>query len=190
MKNPQVADLLDELGELVEANGEDRFKVIAYHRAATSVRNLEPDIEGIWREGKLEEIKFVGSGIAKKIDEFLRTGKLRLLDDLRAKVPPGVPTLTKVQGIGPRTAFRLSHELGITSVESLQKALDEGKLADEFGPTVLEAFRVGIRRMQSFEKRMLLPEAEGTFQKLESYFSSLGIRVGMAGSLRRGKSTV
>ncbi|HME18742.1 MAG TPA: DNA polymerase/3'-5' exonuclease PolX [Nitrososphaerales archaeon] len=190
MKNLQVAELLDELGELVEANGEDRFKVIAYRRAATSIRNMEEDVEQMWKEGKLEEIKFVGSGIAKKIDEYLRTGKLRLLEDLRSKVPPGVPLLTKVQGIGPRTAYRLSHELGITSVQELQKALDDGRLDREFGPSVLESFRVGIGKMQSFEKRMLLPEAEGSFQKLEAYFSSLGIQVGMAGSLRRGRSTV
>ena len=190
MKNLQVADLLDELGELVEANGEDRFKVIAYHRAATSVRNTEEDIVQMWKEGRLEQIKFVGSGIAKKIAEYLETGKLRLLEDLRSKVPPGVPALMKVQGIGPRTAFKLSHELGIASVAELQKALDEGRLAEKFGPTVLESFRVGIAKMQSFEKRMLLPEAEGNFQKLEAYFTSLGIRIGMAGSLRRGKSTV
>jgi DNA polymerase (family 10) len=190
VKNLQVADLLDELGELVEANGEDRFKVIAYHRAATSIRNMEADVAQLWREGRLEEIRFVGSGIAKKIAEYLETGKLRLLEDMRAKVPAGVPALMKVQGIGPRTAFKLSHELGITSVGELQNALGDGRLAGEFGPTVLESFRVGIAKMQSFEKRMLLPEAEGNFQKLQAYFTSLGIQVGMAGSLRRGKSTV
>jgi DNA polymerase (family 10) len=190
MKNPEVADLLDRLGELVEANGEDRFKVIAYHRAATSIRTMEEDVEQVWKEGKLEEIKFVGSGIAKKIDEYLRTGKLHLLEEMQSKVPPGVPALMKVQGIGPRTAYRLAHGLGITSVEELEKALDSGRLDGEFGPTVRESFRVGIRKMRSFEKRMLLPEAEGTFQKLESYFADLGIAVGMAGSLRRGRSTV
>jgi DNA polymerase (family 10) len=190
MRNLEVAELLDRVGDLVEANGEDRFKVIAYHRAATSIRNLEEDVEELWKEEKLEEIKFVGSGIAKKVDEYLRTGKLRLLDDLQAKVPKGVPTLTKVQGIGPRTAFKLSHDFGIASVEELQRALDEGRLDSEFGPTVRESFRVGIKKMQSFERRMLLPEAEGAFQKLESYFGALGISVGMAGSLRRGRSTV
>ena len=190
MKNLKVADLLDELGELVEANGEDRFKVIAYHRAATSIRNMEEDVENLWREERLEDIKFVGSGIAKKIAEYLATGKLGLLEDMRAKVPPGVPALMKVQGIGPRTAFKLSHELGITSIGELQEALQGGRLDGQFGPTVLESFRVGIAKMQSFEKRMLLPEAEGNFQTLQAYFGSLGIPVGMAGSLRRGKSTV
>ncbi len=190
MKNDEVADLLDRVGELVEANGEDRFKVIAYHRAATSIRNLDEDVASLWREGKLEEIKFVGAGIAKKIDEFLKTGRLLLLDELTAKVPSGVPALTKVQGIGPRTAYRLSHDLGINSVEELEKALKSGRLDREFGPSVREAFSVGIRKMKSFERRMLIPEAEGAFQKLKAYFEGLGIEVGMAGSLRRGKSTV
>jgi DNA polymerase (family X) len=190
LKNNEVAELLDRLGELVEANGEDRFKVIAYRRAATSIRNLDEDVEKVWREGKLEEIKYVGEGIARKIDEYLSTGKLGLLERLNLRTPAGVPLLMKVQGVGPRTAYHLSHELGITSVEELKKALDGGRLDSEFGPTVREGFRVGILKLQSFEKRMLLPEAEGTFQTLAAYFGALGIRVGMAGSLRRGKSTV
>ena len=88
----------------------------------------------------------------------------------------------KVQGIGPRTAYRLAHELGVSSVEELKKALEAGKLDDEFGPTVRKSFLVGIEKLQSFEKRMLLPEAEGVFQKLAAYFGALGIEVGMAGA--------
>ncbi|MGD1054741.1 MAG: DNA polymerase/3'-5' exonuclease PolX [Nitrososphaerales archaeon] len=190
MRNLEVADLLDRLGEMVEANGEDKFKVIAYHRAANSIRNMEEEIEELWKEKKLEEIQYVGAGIAKKVDEYLRTGKLLLLDDLRAKTPPGVPLLMKVQGIGPRTAYRLAHGLGVDSVEALKKALETGKLDDEFGPTVRKSFLVGIEQLQSFEKRMLLPEAEGVFQKLSAYLGALGIEVRMAGSLRRGKDTV
>jgi DNA polymerase (family 10) len=190
LKNADVAELLDRLGELVEANGEDRFKVIAYHRAATSIRNMDEDVEQLWRDGKLEEIRYVGEGIAKKIDEYLRTGRLQLLERMKEKTPQGVPLLMKVQGVGPRTAFHLSHDLGITSVEELKKALEQGKLDLEFGPKVRESFRLGIERLQSFEKRMLLPEAEGVFQKMSSYFGALGIDIDMAGSLRRGKSTV
>lgn len=190
MKNAEVAALLDKLGELAEANGEDRFKVVAYHRAATSVRNMDEDVERLWREKKLEDIRYVGEGIARKIDEYFMTGKLQLLERLRERTPEGVPLLMKVQGIGPRTAYRLSHDLGITGVGELKRALQEGRLDSEFGPTVRESFRIGIERLQSFEKRLLLPEAEGVFQKLASYFGALGVEVVMAGSLRRGKSTV
>jgi DNA polymerase (family 10) len=190
LKNGEVAEVLDRLAELVEANGEDRFKVIAYRRAATVIRNMNEDVERFWKEKRLQDIKYVGEGIAKKIDEYLRTGKLQLLERMKEKTPPGVPLLMKVQGVGPRTAYRLSHDLGITSVDELKKALEGGRLDDEFGPTIRQAFLVGIQKLQSFEKRMLLPEAEGVFQKLASYFEALGISVGMAGSLRRGKSTV
>jgi len=190
MRNNEVAELLDRLGELVEANGEDRFKVIAYHRAANSIRNMDEGVEKFWRDGRLDDIQYVGEGIAKKIDEYLRTGKLQLLEKMREKTPAGVPLLMKVQGVGPRTAYHLSHDLGITSVEELKEALGSGRLDSEFGPTVRESFRVGIERLQSFEKRMLLPEAEAEFQRLSSYFGALGIQVCMAGSLRRGKSTV
>ena len=190
MKNGEVAQLLDDLGELVEANGEDRFKVVAYHRAATSVRNLDEDIEVVWREKRLEEIRYVGVGIARKIEEYLRTGHLALAEKLRESMPAGVPPLMRVQGIGPRTAYRLSHDLGITSVEQLRAALDAGRLEEEFGPTVREGFRLGIEKLESFGRRLLLPEAEAEFQKLDSYFRALGIDVGMAGSLRRGRGTV
>lgn len=190
MRNLEVAELLDRMGDLVEANGEDRFKVIAYHRAATSIRNMEADVEQLWKDKRLEEIQYVGSGIAKKIDEYLETGELGIMQELQRKTPAGVPMLMKVQGVGPRTAYKLSHELGIDSVEELEKALKSGRLDTKFGPTVRKSFLIGIQKLQSFEKRMLLPEAEGVFQKMASYFDGLGMRVAMAGSLRRGKSTV
>ena len=175
---------------MAEGAGEDRFKVIAYHRAANSIRNLEEDVEDLWKQKKLEEIRFVGQGIAKKIDEYFRKGKIRTLEDLTARVPQGVPLLMRVQGIGPRTAYRLANDFGVSSVEGLKIALESGVLDKEFGPTVRQSFLVGIKRLQSYEKKMLLPEAEGVFQQLSAYFGSLGIEVAMAGSLRRGKSTI
>jgi DNA polymerase (family 10) len=190
LKNREIADLLDRLGDLVESNGEDRFKVIAYHRAATNIRNISDDVETLWREKRLQDVKYVGEGIAKKIDEYLSTGKVRLLEELLRKTPPGVPLLMKVQGVGPRTAYKLSHTMGITSVEELRKALLSGRLDGEFGPTVKQSLLVGIEKLESFEKRMLLPEAERVFQTMAAYFGALGIDVGMAGSLRRGRSTI
>src|SRR2546425_1043394 len=190
MKNLEAADLLDRLAVLVEANGEDRFKVIAYRRAANVIRNMEEDIEDVWNRGDLQEIKYVGEGIAKKIDEFLKTGELRLLEELETKVPPGVPGLMKVQGVGPRTAFTLSHDYGITSVEELKKALETGKLDNEFGPSVKAAIMSGIAKLQSYEKKMLLPEAEGVYQELAWYFEAQKTSVSLAGSLRRGKTVI
>jgi DNA polymerase (family X) len=190
LRNFEVADLLDRLGNLVEANGEDRFKVIAYHRAATSIRNLGEDVEEVARAGRLEEIQYVGSGIARKIDEYLRECRLRLLDDLAAKTPPGVPLLMKVQGVGPRTAYKLARGFGIASVSELRAAIESGRLDEEFGEGTRKSLLEAIQKMQSYEKRLLLPEAEGRFGGLSAYFEAIGIGVSMAGSLRRGKSTI
>src|SRR3989454_11455475 len=96
----------------------------------------------------------------------------------------------KVQGVGPRTAFTLSHDYGITSVEELKKALETGKLDNEFGPSVKASIMSGIAKLQTYEKKMLLPEAEGGYQQLALYFEAQKTSVSMAGSLRRGKSVI
>jgi DNA polymerase (family 10) len=151
---------------------------------------MDDDVEKLWKTGGLEEIQYVGSGIARKIDEYLRTGHLKLIEDLQAKTPPGVPELMSVTGIGPRTAFKLSHQYGVTSVQELKKALESGSLDLEFGPKVRKSLLDGIDRLQSYRRRMLLPEAEGIFERLTFYFAALNVSVSMAGSLRRGKETI
>jgi DNA polymerase (family 10) len=191
LRNGEVADLLERIALLLEASGEEeRFKVVAYRRAANSVRNLERDIEEVWKSGELTEVQYVGEGIAKKIDEYLKTGKLGYLEELERKVPKGAPELMKVQGIGPKTAYKLASRFGIRSVAELSAALKEGRLDDVFGESVRASLLKAIERLESYEKRMLLPEAEAHFEAVSRYFESKGVGVGMAGSLRRGKSTV
>jgi DNA polymerase (family 10) len=191
LRNAEVADLLERIALMLEASGEEeRFKVVAYRRAANSVRNLERDIEEVWKKGELTELQYVGEGIAKKIDEYMKTGKLRYLEELERKVPKGAPELMKVQGIGPKTAFKLASRFGIRSVSELSVALKEGRLDDVFGESVRASLLKAIERLESYEKRMLLPEAEAHFEAVSRYFESRGVSVGMAGSLRRGKSTV
>ncbi len=191
MRNSEVADLLERIALLLEASGEEeRFKVVAYRRAATSIRNLEEDIEEVWKKGKLAEIKYVGEGIAKKIDQYLRDGRSEYLEELEKKVPKGAIELMQVPGIGPKTAYKLAIGYGIKSVEELKQAIESGKLDDFFGESVRRSILASIEKLQSYEKRMLLPEAEQIAEAVSSFFSSHGIRIFVAGSLRRGKSTI
>ncbi|MDA4118387.1 MAG: DNA polymerase/3'-5' exonuclease PolX [Thaumarchaeota archaeon] len=190
MKNYEVAELLDRLSQLSEAAGEDRFKVIAYRRASTSVRNLEEDVEEVWKRGGLQDVKFIGEGIAKKIDEYLRTGKLRMLEDLEKRVPVGSMDLMKVPGVGPKTAFKLSTEYGIKSLQSLKEASASGKLADAVGPVIAKRIAEDIQKMKAGPSRMLLSAAFYLAVQLVGYFEEKGIDVQPAGSLRRGSSTV
>ena len=143
-RNHEVAELLERLSLLSEASGDDRFKAIAYRRAATSVKNLSEDIDEVRKRGDLTQIQYIGEGIAKKIDEYLRTGKLEFLEKLEEKVPEGRSKLMQVSGIGPRTAYKLSKEYGVRSVAQL-KAESWGGQA-EGGPRggdVEEDSRVG-----------------------------------------------
>lgn len=190
MKNYEVAALLERLSQLSEAAGEDRFKVIAYRRASTSVRNLEEDIEEIWKRGGLEDVKYIGSGIAKKIDEYLRTGGLKMMDALEKKVPVGTMDLMEVPGVGPKTAFKLSSQYGIKSVGALREAASSGKLAEAVGPVIAKRIAEDVRKMKQGTSRMLLVEAFYLGAQLVAYFDEKGIDVQPAGSLRRGSQTV
>ena len=98
MRNHDVAELLERLSLLSEASGEDRFKAIAYRRAATSIKNLGEDVDEVRKRGELTQIQYIGEGIAKKIDEYLRTGKLEFMERLEKDVPEGTLELMQVSG--------------------------------------------------------------------------------------------
>jgi len=190
IRNREVADLLERLSLLSEASGDDRFKVIAYRRAATSVRNLAEDIDEVRRRGGLTEIQYVGEGIAKKIDEYLATGKLDYLERLEKRVPEGTIELMQVPGIGPRTAHKLSKDHGVKSIAQLKAELEAGKLTGALGEVMSKRILESIEKMKTGQPRMLLVEALFLSQDLVSYFTTRGLRVDVAGSLRRGRSTV
>ena len=190
MKNHQVAELLERMARASEAAGDDTFKVIAYHRASTSVRNLEEDIEDVWKRGELREIKYVGEGIAKKIDEYLRTGQLAALDKVEKRVPTGAIQLMTVPGIGPKTAYKLAKNYHIKSIDDLRVGLASGSLAKVLGPVMTKKLAEEVEKMSQGRSRMLLVEAYVLGAQLVGYFEGMGIDVHPAGSLRRGCSTV
>jgi DNA polymerase (family 10) len=190
LRNVEIAELLDRVSLLLEANGEDRFKVIAFRRASTSVRNLDEDIEDLWKEDKLQDIQFIGEGIAKKIDEYLRTSRLRYLEELEKNVPKGAIELMKIPGVGPRTAFKLASNFRIRNTEQLKLELSSGKLTEALGQVMSKKILHEIEKFQLSQRRMLLVEAMPLAEDLVDYFADDGIGVDVAGSLRRGKSTV
>jgi DNA polymerase (family 10) len=190
LRNHEVAELLDKLAQLSEAAGDDRFKVIAYRRASTSVRNLEEDVEDVWKREELEEIKYVGEGIAKKIDEYLRTGRLELLERMQKRVPTGVTELMRVPGIGPKTALKLAQNYHVKSVDDLRVGLASGSLMDALGQVMAKKIADEIDKMKQGSSRMLLVEAFHLATLLVAYFEEKGMEVNPAGSLRRGCTTV
>jgi histidinol phosphatase-like PHP family hydrolase len=143
--NEEVAALLREYAELLGLTGGDPFRVRNYEKAAKSVGGYPDDIGAI-PDAALTKIPGVGSSIAAKIAEYRRTGTIKVVDDLRAKVPPGALLLAKVPGVGPKRALQIAGELGVTSVDELDEAVKGGRLRGVagFGPKSEERILRGI----------------------------------------------
>src|SRR5438034_2008208 len=135
MDKDRVAEILVEIGTLLELKGENPFKTRAYSNAARALENLGEPLEKIVAEDRLGEIKGVGERIAKKIKELVETGKLAYYDELKASVPAGLVAMLEISGLGPKKIQALSQKLGVDSVEKLEAACQAGKIAqlDGFG---------------------------------------------------------
>src|SRR5689334_3441157 len=126
MDKDQVAEILVDIGTLLELKGENPFKTRAYANAARAIEGVNEPLSRIVAEDRLGEIKGVGEGIAKKIKELVETGKLAYYDELKASVPPGLVAMLGIPGLGPKKIQALRQKLGIDSVEKLEAACQAG----------------------------------------------------------------
>jgi DNA polymerase (family X) len=194
MKNTEVARVLQDIADLLELKQESPFKIRAYQKAARSIEHLPVELEQLRSEGKLRELPGVGEALEKKITELLTTGRLKYYEDLLAEYPEGTMTLLQVPGIGPKTALKLSTELGIASIAELETAIVGGKVAGLFrmGDKTAENILRHIQSLRTKEKRIpigiALPLAEETIAALQQC-CNLG-NLTPAGSLRRFKDTI
>jgi DNA polymerase (family X) len=191
--NQVVEDLLQEYADLLSITGGQAFKVRVYEKAARAVGGHPHDVATL-SLAELREIPNVGASIAEKIDEFLRTGHLQAVDTLRAKVPPGVRALTTVPGLGPKKAMILYSERGISSVDDLAQALDDGRLEGlrGFGAKSEENIRHGIALARSGGGRSLIDAAMQVAEEIITVLSAVPgcDACTYAGSLRRMRETI
>jgi DNA polymerase (family 10) len=121
-----TADALRELARLLEATGQPMFRVRAYERAARVVEQLpEDDLFARIEEGRLQELPFIGPSLASKIEQLWRTGSLAELDQLRQQVPSGFREMSRIEGLGPKRILQLHRELGIDTLDDLQRAIEQ-----------------------------------------------------------------
>ncbi len=121
------------MADLLELKGESRFKIMAYRRAAQVIEHLPQEMATMLVQGDdFQKIPGIGNAIAKKSSELIRTGHLLALEDLKAQFPEGITKLLEIPGIGPKTVHKLWAELQITSIEELEKAITDGKVASVF----------------------------------------------------------
>lgn len=191
--NDEVAELLQEYSDLISISGGDQTKARAYEKAARSVGGYHGDIERLDEKGLLA-ITNVGKSIAQKIREYLDTGTIAVLEELRGEIPEGVRSLISIPGLGPKRAMVLHQQLDIGSVEELLDALHEGRLKGlaGFGPKTEENLKRGIRMMQSSGDRVLLGVAMDIAEEIlaELRGNKAVKRADVAGSLRRMRETI
>jgi DNA polymerase (family 10) len=194
MDKDKVAEILVEIGTLLELKGENPFKTRAYANAARTIESLNEPLAKLVAEKRLGEIKGIGEALEQKITELVETGKLKYYDELKASIPPGLIEMLEISGLGPKKIQALNQKLGIDLIEKLEAACKKGKVAelDGFGEKTQTNILEGIERRRTYASRHLLSDAllaaEPLLENLRGH--SEVIRCGAAGSLRRFKEVI
>ncbi len=201
MTNSEIAQLLRKVSAAYLILGENRFRIIAYDRAADSIDHLTREVKDYWVHKKLEEIPGVGGGIASNLDELFKNGKSVHWDKVLGSVPEAIFPLLLVPGLGPKKAYTLVKELKLESAKTviadLEKAAKAGKIAgmEGFGEksqsVILESIEI-YKRGAIKENRMPLSRADAIAQELIAHIKKSGNveRIDVLGSLRRKVSTI
>ncbi|MDO8880831.1 MAG: DNA polymerase/3'-5' exonuclease PolX [Coriobacteriia bacterium] len=192
--NAAIATVLDDFGDLLEIAGADRYRFLSYHKAAHAVRAWDEDITTTALGGRLTEVPGIGPKIATVISSVMKTGTFPEFETVAENVPASVIELIRVPGLGPKKAKALYDELAIASIDDLEGAIAEGRLAGMagFGPKTVENLAEGIARYRTLASRILLADALPLAERLADDLRALPgvIEAAFAGSIRRMKETV
>jgi DNA polymerase (family 10) len=194
LKNVLVAKILNEIADILEMKDID-FKPRAYRKAARTVESLSKPIEEFHEKGKLQELPGVGESIAEKIAEIIETGTSQYYANLKAELPVDVEELISVEGMGPKTVKKLYQNLGVKTLEDLERAAKQHKIREikGLGPKVEENILERIELAKRKKERTLLgyalPIAEELKNRLKKELDVID-RIEVAGSLRRMKPTI
>ena len=195
ISNSEIADLFDELADLLDIEGENPYRVRAYRNAARTIRSQPRSLAEMVNAGEdLTQLPGIGTAIAQKIETIVKTGKFPQLEQVLARTPPTLVQLLRIEGLGPKRVKTLFSLLNIKTLEDLERAARQGKIRQlpGFGPKTEDLILRHLDQAASAEKRFLRFEAEGIANALLDHLSSVpGIdRMVVAGSFRRWKETV
>jgi DNA polymerase (family 10) len=194
VKNFEVARQFELMADVLELKGENPFRIRAYRRAAQNLESLGEDVETVAREGRLDDIPGIGADLAGKIEEYLRTGKVKEIATASRGIPRGVVELMNIPGVGPRTARMLYERQHVTGIDRLEKLAARGGLRGLPGIQAKTEQNIlkGIRLVRSGQARMPLGHALPLGRELVGMLERIpGVKqVSLAGSMRRMKETV
>ncbi len=194
MEVRKIVSLLEEVGTLLELNGENPFKVRAYQSGARALESLEEDLDRLIEEDRLGDVKGIGKALTEKIITLRETGNLPFYDKLRASTPDGLMEMLEIPGFGPKKIRKVHEALGIETMDALQAACESGAIAElpGFGKKSAENILKGIANRIAYGKRHLWWDVrEVALPLLEGLRSLPQVeRAEVAGSFRRSRETV
>ena len=189
MRNAEIAEAFDELASLYELDGAVVYRVVAYRNAAKAIREAGVSVADLARSGRAEELAGVGKTIAEKIDALLEGGTIPSADKLRARIPAGLVEITRIPGLGPKRVRALHEHLGVTSLDDLRRAVEDGRLDEVpgFGKKAQENMIAALAADDAGEARtrFLLSQALAIGEAIVAGLEPHATRVALAGSARR-----
>jgi DNA polymerase (family 10) len=194
ISNSELARIFSEIGDMLEILGEVVYKAVAYRRVADAIERWPEDVAARYRSGEPPHIPGAGEALSAKLAELAETGRLEYYERLRAQVPVGLLDMLRIQGVGPRTVKLLHDELGISSVEELRAAAEQGQLQGLKGLSskTEESILEGIARIERRNTRLLLHDADALVAGMLTQLREAPgvLRIEPAGSLRRRRATI
>jgi len=194
MKNRELSEIFGRMADILEFKGENPFKVNAYRKASRVIGELRDDVEVIYKQGRLMNIPGIGSGIAKKIEEYLTTGRMSKYEEISRGVPEGLMELMAIQSMGPKTLALLHDRLGVEGLDDLKRVIEDGSMEalPGLGAKKVENIKRGIKLYAASRGRIplgiALPIVDGIIAQLKQMKQI--IRISAAGSLRRMKENI
>src|SRR5712691_7488674 len=192
--NNAIADVLDEIGDLIELKGENVFRAVTYRQVARSIRDLREPVSLLLEQGRLAEIPKTGPSVTEAITQLVTTGESKRHAELKAAVPQGLITLLRVPGVGPATARIIHKELGITSIDELEEAAKAHRLRElpKIQARTEENILRSIASLKQRTGRNLVHHARAAATSMVDWLrQETGIEaIAIAGSLRRYRETI
>ncbi len=190
----QIVTVLEQVGVLLELDGANQFRVIAYQNASRALASLEEDLLTVVREERITDVKGIGKGLGGLISEAVLEGSWGELLSLYERIPPGLMEIVGIPGLGPKRARTLYEEIGVDSVESLKAACEMGHIAPlpGFGEKSQQKYLEGIELLRRYQGRSRMDVGLLYGQALEERVSTIPgvIRAELAGSARRRRETI
>jgi DNA polymerase (family 10) len=194
MKNAILSALFDQMADIMEILGEDRFRINSYRRVARVVGDIPSDIEGLLAAGDLAKIPGIGKSSLAKIEEFVKAGTITAHQELLGRIPPELLELLTIPGMGPKGVKAVYDQLNVTSITELKDAIETGSVAGlpGFGDKKAAAIARGIAFLESSTGRIRLDQGMEAAALVRAFLRDVSgiLRIRTAGSLRRRAETI